>query len=256
MSDRKILFIVEGEVDEPKFIKKIFDICASRQVYEFYVYKTNLHTFARRLEEEYPDFDKTEIDIQRVLYSYERSCEAKKVLSQRYTDVFLVFDFEPQHDCLCYDIIRKMMKAFNDSTSSGKLFVNYPMMQSYKHFEYLPDDEFKNLKVTIQECKKYKELIDSLSHYGDVSQYTYEVLISLAVHHLKKANYIISGAYDIPDQAEYSQWELVDVYDQQILHKEKDDWVYVLNTCIFILIDYNPTAFFHSIRSHKCKFWV
>ena len=47
MSERNLLFIVEGEADEPTFIRRLFRVCYAQQSYRTYTYKTNLHTLRR-----------------------------------------------------------------------------------------------------------------------------------------------------------------------------------------------------------------
>ena len=65
MSDRKILFVVEGLNDEPKFIRKLLQVCYSSQQFKTYSYKTNIHVLAKRLKNEYPNFENEDIDIQK-----------------------------------------------------------------------------------------------------------------------------------------------------------------------------------------------
>lgn len=256
MPDRKFLFIVEGDSDEPAFIKKLFSKSYSNQEYKIYTYRTNLHNLAKCLEKDYPNFDAEEIDIRLVLRSYEESSNKKELLSAEYTDIFLIFDFEPQQDCPHFKTIRRMLDFFNDSTLQGKLFINYPMMQSYKHFKTLPDDDFWNVKVDNEQWKEYKKVVGSISNYTDITRYDYCLFVSIATHHLKKANYILCDKYNVPDRDEYLEWRYTDIFDKQIELKNNNGWIYVLNTCIFILIDYNPTTFFQQLLNKKEKFFI
>ena len=256
MSKRNFLFIVEGETDEPIFLKRLFSKCYSKQEYKIYTYKTNLHTLAKHLEDDYPDFDKNESDICLILRSYERSKSKRAVLSDRYTDIFLILDFEPHHDCPHFNTIHRMVSFYNDSTAQGKLFINYPMMQSYKHFDSLPDNKFYDTKITVEDCKQYKRIVGSLSGYTDTTKYTYPIFISLTVHHLKKANYILTGCYDIPTVDEYITWDYTTIFDKQISAKNQYHVIYVLNTCIFILVDYRPVSFFRQLSDRKCQFLI
>ena len=98
MIERRILFIVEGEQDELKFLKRMIKTCYPSIKHEFYSYKTTLHTLAQVLEKDYPSFEEDNIDIRLVLRSMENDKDKKLILSQKYNDIYLVFDFEPQHD--------------------------------------------------------------------------------------------------------------------------------------------------------------
>ena len=126
---KRILVIVEGEADEVKFLRSLFQNCYKKADYKVYSYKTNIHVLAQELYNNYPDFDEDETDIKLVLASLETNADKKKKLLEKYTDVFMIFDFDPQHDHPHFDTVRRMLKYFDDSTAQGKLFINYPMMQ-------------------------------------------------------------------------------------------------------------------------------
>lgn len=250
MHNNKILFIVEGENDEVLFIKKMLSVCNPNIVYEIYSYCCNIHVLSQILYNEYPDFEVDEIDIQLVLKSKEKDEEKKKLLEQRFRDIFLVFDFDPQHDHTHFDTIGRMLQYFDDSSNHGKLFINYPMMQSYKHFSTLPDDTFKLLSVASTECVNYKQLVGNMSSYTDINAYTYKTFISLLVHHMRKANYILTGNYCLPSYEEYLSWNSAKIYDIQCKALSETGNVYVLNTCIFIYSDFQPQSFFRNVNKH------
>lgn len=248
MSDRKILFIVEGNKDEPSLINRIFELTDKNQKPSIYCYNTTLHTFADRLEKNYPDFDDGNTDIQLVLRGGENNEKEREKLSQSYNDIFLIFDFEPQHHKLHFETIRKMLEYYNDSSFEGKLYINYPMIQSYKHFDKLPDDSYKDLSVTIEQCKNYKYLVERVSKFTNLEKYNYEVLMMIITHNLKKANFISNNKYSLLSNEEYLSFDCVSVFDKQLENKGAG-FVYVLNTCVFIYVDYNPTVFFK--QAHK-----
>ena len=250
MPNNKILFIVEGENDEVSFIRKMLSICSPNIDYDFYSYKCNIHVLAQVIYNEYPCFEVDEIDIQLVLKSKEKNEDKRSLLSRRFRDIFLVFDFDPQHDHTHFDTIQRMIQYFNDSSDHGKLFINYPMMQSYKHFSVLPDDTFKIRSVTLAECLHYKQLVGEMSSYTDINVYTYNTFISLLVHHIKKANYILTGNYCLPKVEEYLTWESARIYEIQRSFLSEMEKVYVLNTCIFIFADFQPVSFFRNVSRH------
>lgn len=250
MPNNKILFIVEGENDEVSFIRKMLSICSPNTAYDFYSYRCNIHVLAQVLYNEYPDFEDDEIDIQLVLKSKENDKGKRGLLSQRFRDIFLVFDFDPQHDHTHFDTILRMLQYFNDSSNHGKLFINYPMMQSYKHFSALPDDSFETRSVSVTECLRYKKLVGEVSAYTDINAYTYRTFISLLVHHIKKANFILTGQYVLPDYEEYLTWDSARIYEIQDKSIMETERVYVLNTCIFIFSDFQPKTFFRTVSRH------
>lgn len=256
MLNNKVLFIVEGDSDEVKFLKKLYKTCYAQQEFEIYSYKTNIHILAQVLYNDYPDFDEDEVDIKLVLRSLEDDSRKRDILNQKYRDVFLIFDFEPQHDHPHFDTVRRMLAFFSDSTNQGKLYINYPMMQSFKHLTSLPDDCFKDRLVTQDQWENYKELVGDESNFTDLTQYTYITFVSLAVHHLKKAYYIVSNKYEFPAAWICNPWPSLELFDKQHQHYQLFRKLYVVNTCIFLLFEFSPLQFFHQITTNKDKFYI
>lgn len=248
---KNVLLIIEGDADEKKFFEKLFAKCYRKAEYKFYSYRTTIHILAQELYNNYPDFDDGYVDIKLVLASLEKNEQKKSILYSQYSDIFLVFDFEPQHDHPHFDTVRRMIAYFNDSTNQGKLFINYPMMQSYKHFDKLPFPAFEYLKVTLDEIKDYKRKVDEFSNYTDLNTYDYIIFYSLAVHHLKKANKLFGDKYEILNSEKYVERDFTNIFDCQLYALQCKEIVYVLNTCIFALIDFAPKKFFSFIEKNR-----
>jgi len=251
MSKNKILFIVEGTSDEVKFLRRLFQTCFKKKQCEIYSYRTNIHVLAQELYNNYPDFDTDSIDIRLVLKSLENDKNQRKLLDEHYNDIYLIFDFEPQHDHPHFDTVQRMLRYFNDSTNQGKLFINYPMMQSYKHFAVLPDPSFESRKVSVQDTHSYKEIVGKESNFTDLGKYDYILFYSLCVHHVKKANLVLSSVYALPSCSTYLDWSQVDIFDLQVSMVEASSELFVLNTCIFILVDFAPDKFFRFVANHS-----
>ena len=251
ISERKILFIVEGENDEPRFIRRLLDVSQEPRPFEIYTYKTNIHILAQELYNNYPDFDEDSINIQLVLSSIEPDNKKKKKLLEKYNDIFLVFDMEPQERHPHFDTVRRMLSYFCDSTNQGKLFLNYPMMQSYKDLPRLPYPDFKNTIVSMGSVNTYKKDVGNRSFCTDLSKYDRNIFYSLAAHHVAKMMYILEGVFRLPSVDEYLGINPVQILDEQITTIMIKDYVYVLNTSIFILIDFAPRRFFADIQDPK-----
>lgn len=241
MCKRKILFITEGEIDEPKFIEKCFKKCYPNVEYEYYPYSTDIHTLARLL------FDKDEkideyLDIQRVLKENELDSAKKEILSQKYSDIILVFDFDPQSTYPEFGKIYKMLQFFNDSTNNGKLYINYPMMQSYRHICKYPeeDNEFMNRVIDISMCSKYKQIVNKESCFLNINKYDYPKIMKIVSYQLKKVNYILNDTYTIPSVDEFNSIDLNTIYKIQCSKRKLENKIYVLNTFVFNFIEYNP----------------
>lgn len=238
MSKRKLLFITEGEVDEPKFIDKVFSKCYPNIEYDYYAYSTSIHTLSSMLFNENGEIDEY-LDIKNVLKENEENEYKREKLSNKYSDIILVFDFDPHSDNPQFEKIKKMMLFFNDSTDNGKLYINYPMMQSYKHIKNYFDSDFKNREVEVSKCSEYKQLVDKESVLKDLKKYTYPVIMKIIGFNLKKANYLLNSKYEIPSCDEFNKIDLDKIYDIQCKMKDENK-VSVLNTFVFNIVEYNP----------------
>lgn len=254
---KKILLIVEGESDEVRFFRRLFKCCYQKFEYNFYSYKTNLHVLAQELYNNYPDFESDNIDIKLVLSSLEDDEDKKWALKEQYTDVFLVFDFEPHDHHTHFDTVKRMLNYFTDSTGQGKLFINYPMMQSYKHFLSLPDSSFVDRCVTMEEVKRYKSLVAEESCFTDLAKYDYKTFFSIAYHHLWKANYVQTGVAQYPSLKSFQKLDCRTIFDNQVvLATSEEKKVFVLNTCIFSMVEFAPKKYFDYVKKHKTELLI
>lgn len=218
-------------------------------------YNTNLHTLAEHLERYYPDFDDY-VDVLGVLKELEQDKERRDILIGKYTDIFYIFDFDPYNDVLHFDTIAKLFQCLNDSTDQGKLFINYPMLESYKHLNKMPDHDFKDRTVKVKDGSSYKQRVDHESAYKDLRAFNYQTLTSMIVHHLRKAQYILTGSYELPEKNDFLAWDYQKIFEYERVLAEKERLVAVLNTCIFVLVDYQPVKFFNSIKIHRDQFFI
>lgn len=248
---KRILLIVEGATDEVKFIRALYRDCYKSADYNVYSYKTNIHVLAQELYNNYPKFEEDEIDIKLVLTSLEKDENKKKMLKEKYSDIYLIFDFDPQHDHPHFDTVKRMINYFSDSTANGKLYINYPMMQSYKHFSILPDFSFYNKTVDVDNIPFYKKIVGDESKFTDLEQYDFRTFYSLSVHHLKKTNFILTSKYELPSIDQYFNIDFGKLYEEQLKLYENDNKVWVLNTSIFTLIDFAPSKFFNFVSKHS-----
>ena len=145
------------------------------------------------------------------------------------------------------------MNLFDDETGNGKLYVNYPMIESLRYTKRLPDDEYVRYSVSREECRDFKRRADEFSYYPNwdfillrnkrlgMEKHTAEVRANweyLKEQNVKKANYICSGGYEWPATKD-------EVAQMNIFLKQKakyqsgaDCRIPVLNTLPIFLYDY------------------
>ena len=251
MGERRILFICEGLEDEPAFLKRLMEVSYPALSYRIYPYKTTIHTLASKLEMDYPDFDSGDMDINLILREMETDEGKKKFLSEKYSDIVLAFDFEPHHDRPNFKTVLRMLAYFTDSSDMGKLYINYPMMQSFKHFYCFPDLGYR---TRFASPYRYKERVGEESRFSDLTKYTYETFVRIAVQNIKKAYDILYSQYILPSCDDYLAVEWSKIYLQEVAIFQERSETHVLNTLSFFLIDYNPTRFLEMVVRHPEKY--
>ena len=148
VSNKKILVVTEGVKDEPQVIKKLAEIYGLSSNVEIVTYGTNIHRMMHALEKER---NLEDIDIQLLLcevdrMNSEKSLEIKK-LYDNYTDKIFIFDLEYQDQYYDASKLLRFIEAMNDSTGDlGKLFINYPMWESYYFSDVAPQYFHANFK--------------------------------------------------------------------------------------------------------------
>lgn len=49
--------------------------------------------------------------------------------------------------------LKELLDFFNEETDMGKLYINYPMIESLKYTKQLPDADFHTYRTTLEECR-------------------------------------------------------------------------------------------------------
>ncbi len=239
------LFIVEGEKAEPRFLGKLYKSFVGNRDSKFHVYSTNLHVLVSSLFTN-GDLDE-DLDLLRVLRERDPDDE---ILYGRYTDVYLVFDMDPHDKGFNPERIRKMLNHFDDSSDNGKLFINYPMLESFRHLRSLDDEEYVERKISISDVPEYKRIVDMecLPQLKQLNTYDEKIFSAIIARNLEKAGVLLDGRKEI-SMDDYLSWGNTDLFDVQCEELCARGLLYVLNTSVFIVVDYNPSVFFSRYES-------
>lgn len=165
--------------------------------------------------------------------------------------MIMVFNAEFQHPDIDYEKIEKMLRFYTDSSDMGKLYINYPMMESYKHLKSLPDPSYKTL---IASPRGYKELVHKTSKIPDKREYGYDTFARIAVHNISKVNHMLNNDYSIKTRDDFLNTDWCEVFDCQREIYLAQSEVWVLNTICLFIIDYNPGEFFKNANTHQEKY--
>ena len=120
---RSLLLIVEGEKEEPRLIEALFKAFNPEVTWQVYPYRTVIHDLIQKIVSHY-DGDYDNIDIKKALTDMLPDNEVVKrdmLLNTTFTDVILMFDFDPQDNRMDADELRKMMVPFDDSSDTDRV---------------------------------------------------------------------------------------------------------------------------------------
>ena len=236
------LFITEGSRAEPRFLESLWKKYRKDGI-EIYSYETNIHVLIGEIFN--GDNIDEDLDLLQHLLSREQDPAEKEKLQRKFTDIFLVFDMDMHDERASIPRLEKMLKFFNDSANDGKLYINYPMLESFRHLKTMDDPDFKDRCIAVSQFSDYKRIVGNECHIPlrDVRNYTLETFQILIAMHLKKANYILNGRFELPSVEEFESWEGIDILKEQKKRMDDDGYVFVLNTSLFNVVDYSPRRF-------------
>lgn len=156
---KRVLVVAEGERAERRFFDSMKG--AFRLDFTFCCLRGNIYLLYKKMKE--MDFN---TDVKSVLV--EMHPEYRERLSGRFAYTYLVFDMDPHHskkndtrtiDALVHDncqIIQEMVAYFTDETdpSIGRLYVNYPMLESFRSCDSVFDEKYRYEFVRLEHRMK------------------------------------------------------------------------------------------------------
>lgn len=252
-----ILFIFEGKNDEPrlyKTLKEIFHFELKEEEIIHY-YCNNIFSLYDTLKSYSEDVLDDSVDLVNVLkedaIKHKKSnTELDKIkYSSEISEIFLFFDYDirkqdEKNKLTIEEQNAKILELFNyfengslDSERNGiKLYINYPMIESYRFFKKeLPDEEYKNYTFNLLSQKKFKQIVDEESFYKNLKYLCFdkkksgEIKISedeeliekirqnwlfLKELNIKKAHFICTGDYSIPRNKDTINQQII--FDKQV----------------------------------------
>ncbi len=243
--ESNILFVVEGNKTERCFFKsiaKVFD-----QKFEVYCLGTNIYSLYKRMK----DFDFNG-DLKDVLA--EIHPDQKDILSKRFAYTYLIFDCDAHHPKkddvrsigeIISDNIQKlseMAKYFVDETDPtiGKLYINYPMMESYRDCDEFFEDKYSEATVSITDLPKYKQNVATRKICRfHVDQYTKEQFVLLILQNVYKLNKLNNDSWNKPNYEEYRRCsDTSNILSIQQKLIESIGIISVINTSLFMITDF------------------
>ena len=276
-----ILFIFEGGVREPALYKTMKYLFLSDSIKDDIIvsYCSNIYSLYKKMKElDAFDDDIDSADIVQVLKEQlanspnPQDDELSKIEnSDSISEVYLFFDYDlkQKDDKNKLSVkeqnsqINELLEYFDNETEHGKLFIDYPMVESIRYFKKeLPDEDYvtyvtdmfigKGFKKEAGETfyKNFDFISFKLNKNNDLKipltmgkTFDFDKINLVKTNWLyikelnvKKANYICSGNNEFPDaKDEISQQK---IFDGQVKKYLPDGNIAILNSFPLLLYEY------------------
>lgn len=174
------LLIVEGSHERNKLFWLIFKCFPEINIDmdDIWICGTNIYLLYEDIVKEYGSkWAEEEDDIDLPFVVSKKQQPDSLCYKKDFTNIILVFDYERHDTNFSEQKILEMQKCFVDATDMGKLYINYPMIESYQHLKALPDDDYsdRSIPVSLQPGKKYKALVDGETIIGKAVEFPHRI---------------------------------------------------------------------------------
>lgn len=259
-----ILFVFEGKNREPTLFKTIeYLYFSNNKQIRICSYKNNIYDLYRRMNE--TDEPEDIITVLKKKLIADKDNPLKNIRRRSdFSQIYLFFDYDSHNNTeqhISDSQIKEMLDFFNDESSDyGKLFVNYPMVESiYYAKNKLPDNDYYKYTSPIALGKNFKEKVNKDSYYKNLDFITFrtnkktlELKIPTEPHRIDlvrqnweylkkmnvmKANFICNGQNDVPeDNVIISQTDIFQNQLKKYIHTNNE--VAILNSFPLFLYEY------------------
>ncbi len=233
---QKILIIVEGEKTEAALMHKLFSIYKIDSEYELVSYKANIYSLYNQM---FKNHNPQDFELQQILKEREQDVYKNEILDATYSDILLIFDFDPQAPEFSPEKVEEIAQYFKESSDMGKLYINYPMVESFYHMKDIPDLNYNTYYTTMIELlkKAYKTRVNRENRNHDYSKFatTKHECTTVIQQNLDKAWLLLNET-----PCDTLPPEQIKIVTAQLKHLTESKKIAVLCTCAFFIPEYNP----------------
>lgn len=174
------LLIVEGHHEKNKLFWLILKCFPEININmdEIWIYGTNIYQLYNDIVKEYgEEWEEEDEDIDLPFVISKKQYPDKLRYKEDFTNIVLVFDYERHDPNFSEEKILEMQRCFVDAADMGRLYINYPMIESYRHLCQLPDDDYAERKILVssQPGKEYKALVKQESILGSQIDFPHRI---------------------------------------------------------------------------------
>ena len=233
---KKILFLVEGSVAEKEIVDNIVAKIIKQVDTQYIIcsYETTIYELYEALSK---DDDMSTVGL--LIEQNKITLQPGEFIKQAFSQIYLVFDYEPNYQKYSDERIKECLEFFNDETENGKLYINYPMVEAtfflndfnspntfpyYIPIENCIGDVFKKEAKAITCYKKNQNVDFSLSNKKHIFQsirWNYKAYIELT-------------------KSKSSEIDHKKVLEKQIELKNRNV-IMSLSLLVLLVVDYNPS---------------
>ena len=140
-----ILFVFEGDEREPRLYRTLERLYFPKQNDNIICsFGNNIYDLYSELQEYDGDGDIVALMRERLADRGDATLDG--IRNSDISEIFLFFDYDFQNSQLSLEEINRrveeMLTLFDDETDNGKLYINYPMIESIRYTQELPDDAY------------------------------------------------------------------------------------------------------------------
>lgn len=185
------LLIVEGDHEKNDLFWLIFRCFPELHISldDIWIYGTNIYKLYDDIVKEYgANWIEDDIDLPYVI-SKKLHPDALRY-KEDFVNIILIFDYERHDTYFSESKILNMQEYFVDAADTGKLYINYPMIESYQHLKALPDTDYaeRKIPVSLKPGPKYKSLVKT------------ETIIEKSVDYPHRLNDLLNEHFGITDE--------------------------------------------------------
>ncbi len=258
----KTIIIVEGARAEKNFFQQLNKTHLTN--IDVFIYGTNIYDLYARMKE--LDFNANILGLLKELPDDPQYPNDKSILDYNYAYTYLVFDFDAHHrnqfqsslplnKIIEYNIekLAEMSSHFIDETDPtiGKLYINYPMMESYRDCNSFFDLGFKDNYCKTSNFKKYKSIVgEKRLSKTRLDSYTKNNIDDLVKMNIYKLSKLMGNDWKWIDYNTYLDFcETIKILEKQKELVLQEEIISVLNTSLFFLVDYfgNQNGYYDSL---------
>ena len=166
-----ILFVFEGKEREPQLYRAIKSLFFPKETDAIVrSFENNIYELYRQIVQLGESADIVSV-LREQLDGREDNPLKDITASSAFAEIYLFFDYDLHHRLPLDEInrrLREMLVMFDDETTNGKLYINYPMIESIRHTKELPDADYYLYTIPKEQCGDFKRIAHDFSHYGSL----------------------------------------------------------------------------------------